>query len=188
MARSDEHALSGPFLGTGEAATPCQHPDCGEAGNYRAPVGRDRPNEFYRFCLEHVRAYNKEWDYYRGMSLDEIEKERGRDATWQRPTWRLGGASPHAFTEDDKVVDPLGVFSARQARSRARARTRKLSEEEKALDTLGLKLPCGLSEVRTRYKELVKRLHPDANGGDRAAEERLKLVNHAYSTLKAFYA
>ena len=155
-------------------------------GSYRAPVARDRPSEFYRFCLEHVRAYKKAWDYYRGMSISQIEVERERDATWQRPTWRLGGhPAPPGATEE--VFDPLDLLGKR-AKVKRKERQRRRSEEEKALDLLGLSLPCGFDQVRQRYKELAKRLHPDANGGDRVAEEQLKVVNQAYTTLKAFYA
>ena len=58
------------------------------------------------------------------------------------------------------------------------------SDEAKALSTMDLTPPLTLEKLKSRYKELVKRFHPDTHGGDKAAEERLKLINQAYTTLR----
>ena len=55
----------------------------------------------------------------------------------------------------------------------------------RALELLNLDASATLHEIKARYKELVKRFHPDANGGDRGAEERLKQVIKAYGVLRA---
>ncbi|MBX9635031.1 MAG: J domain-containing protein [Magnetospirillum sp.] len=161
----------------------CDHPGCSHEGEYRAPRGRDRLNEYYWFCLEHVRAYNASWDFYKGMSQDQIEDEIRRSTTWQRPTWPLGSKTSNRrfnFT----MHDPLGVFEA-EAEEMKKAKTRPPTPEENAMRVLELDGPLTLAILKARYKELVKRHHPDANGGDKAAEEKFKDIGHAYTILLA---
>lgn len=162
---------------------PCDHPGCTCEGEYRAPRARDRLNEYYWFCLSHVRAYNASWDYYKGMSPEQIEDEIRTSTTWQRPTWPLGAkTSNRRFSFS--VNDPLGLFDLEQEEI-GRAKTRPLTPEEQAMKVLELDGPLTLAALKARYKELVKRHHPDANNGDKAAEERFKEVNQAYTTLLA---
>lgn len=168
----------------------CEHPGCVELGEHRAPKGRDRLNEYFWFCLDHVRNYNKSWDFYAGMSEKEIEAHLRQDTTWQRPTWPMGSwkaredamregvfAGDFAFGADWKGGESA---EARQEMRRKRART----PEEEALAELDLEPPSDLAKIKARYRELAKMHHPDANGGDKAAEERLKRINQAYNTLK----
>jgi hypothetical protein len=176
--------------------THCQHPECKEPGIYRAPKSRDHLNEYYWFCLDHVREYNKTWDYYAGMTEREIERQVRNDIVGGRPTWPLGKWGAHGprgrsytvnadFIPEDVAEAIDGAKQARQKRQReAQRRNSRLSKEEQALAILELIPPVTMDEIRARYRSLVKRLHPDANGGDKAAEERLKVVNQAYSTLK----
>ena len=167
----------------------CQHPDCGEPGLYRAPKSRARLREYYWFCLEHVRAYNRAWDYCAGFSDADFEAQARAQACWERPTWRLGSwqsarldAAMAAFAE---VFGVEGEAEAGDNRSRRRQdRPRQAASEGQALAVLGLTASATGAEIKARYKRLVKRYHPDANGGDRQAEERLKVINQAYSTLR----
>ena len=175
----------------------CQHPGCDEEGLYRAPKSPDRLNQYLWFCLDHVREYNKSWDFYAGMNTDQIERQVRFDTVWQRPTWPLGswGTSAAARRLEETEFMPDDVREAINARmnaakNRAEAERRKqkqrvASKEEAALAVLELVPPVTWTEIRARYKSLVKQLHPDANGGDTSAEEQLKLVNQAYGTLKA---
>lgn len=169
----------------GEPPRRCDQQGCAEPGLFRAP--RDRTlSGFHWFCLPHVRAYNASWDFYKGMGPSEIEAALRADTAWQRPSWplgRLGGASRF---EADLLRDPLGILrnEAPTQRRRAREATEPPPELRAALDLLGLGWPLDQVELRARYKELAKRYHPDATGGDRSAEERLKDINRAYSLLK----
>jgi len=177
--------------------THCQHPDCELPGVYRAPKSRTQLNEYFWFCLDHVRDYNKAWDYYAGMSQAEIERHVRNDVVGQRPTWPLGKWGAHgpggrtyaprsAFIPDDVAEALDSAAQARKTRAREeQRRNSRLSKEEQALAVLELTAPVTMDEIRTRYRILVKKLHPDANGGDKSAEEQLKVVNQAYSTLKA---
>lgn len=185
MVSSCQQALNRPFEGA--AQQPCAHPGCREAGDYRAPAGRDRLREYLWFCLEHVRAYNSSWDYFAGLSADEIERIRRRDSTWDRPTWKLGtGPFAEAWQEGGAFCEDA---EARERKQRRRQASHGVGgEEARALDVLGLEPGADWHEIRTRYKQLAKRLHPDATGGDRKSEERLKRVNRAYATLKTLHA
>lgn len=171
-------------------AQTCDHPLCTEPGLYRAPKTRQRLNEYYWFCLDHIRDYNRVWNYYEGMGPEEIEAQIREDTVWQRPTWPLGGGWRAERFKDPTagLHDGFGFFKEdRRAHRNRRREARKppRTAEEEALAVLELTPPVTLKEVKLRYKDLVKQLHPDVNGGDRSAEERLKAVNQAYSTLKS---
>jgi len=160
---------------------PCDHPGCDGAGEFRAPRSRQQLNEYYWFCLDHVRAYNASWDFYKGMSVDDIERELRQSTTWDRQTWPLGSkTSSRRFTFE--FHDPLGVFEE-EAEEMRKARTRPLTAEEAALQCLELQAPITVKQLKTRYKQLVKQHHPDANGGDKQAEEKFKEIAHAYKVL-----
>ena len=168
----------------------CDHPGCEAGGDFRAPKSRLELNRYYWFCLEHVRAYNLAWNYYRGMSDNEIEAEIRRDTVWQRPSWKLGerhGPGP-------RINDGFGFYAGnghdrtRRGNGHARdAAARASSARDQALAVFDLQPPLTPMRLKARYKVLVKQHHPDAHGGDKAAEEKLKIINQAYATLKASY-
>jgi hypothetical protein len=163
---------------------PCDMPGCAAAGEYRAPKSRAALNDYWWFCLEHVRAYNASWDFYKGMTPAEIEAQLRADTAWQRPTWPLGRIGASAQIDLETLRDPLGVLHAGHGPERRRPAQDTPSDLREPLATLGLAWPLTIDTLKTRYKELAKRHHPDANGGDRAAEERLKTINLAYATLR----
>ena len=127
----------------------CDHPGCAGAGNYRAPRSRDRLDMFYWFCLDHVRDYNARWNYYAGMSADEIEAEIRNDAVWQRPTWPLGSRIGMRF--DTRWRD-YGVFGLDDedapGEQRDGARKRPLTEQEQAVAVFGLTAPFTFPELK----------------------------------------
>ncbi|WP_322096756.1 J domain-containing protein [Paramagnetospirillum marisnigri] len=164
----------------------CDRPGCAQEAEFRAPQARDRLNDYYWFCLEHVREYNAAWNYYAGMGPEEIEAETRKDTTWQRPTWPLGaqyGKRKFSFT----IHDPFDLMDKEAEDRHAKARHPATPEEE-AMKVLDLSGPLTPETLKARYKELVKRHHPDANNGDKQAEERFKRINQAYNTLRASLA
>lgn len=176
-------------------ARPCDHPGCAAGGEFRAPKSRLELGEYYWFCLDHVRAYNSAWNYYAGMNDREIEAEIRRDTVWQRPSWRIGDRHGPGYAA--RIRDYFGMFSAHSEhagqrdrwngnREQAAAR-RALSAREQALSVFEIDPPFTEVRLKARYKTLVKLHHPDAHGGDKASEEKLKIINQAYATLKASY-
>ena len=162
---------------------PCEYPGCTQPGGYRAPKSRSSLNEYWWFCLEHVRTYNASWDFYKGMSPGQIEAQMRADTQWQRPTWPLGRLGAR-FLDEDALRDPLEALMAQRGRAAERVKHAAAAEIRAPLSTLGLEWPVSLDAVKSRYKELAKRHHPDANGGDRASEERLKTINLAYAAVR----
>jgi hypothetical protein len=174
---------------------PCDHPGCLAGGDFRAPKSRLQLRDYYWFCLEHVRTYNAAWNYYAGMSDGEVEVEIRHDTVWQRPSWRLGARHSPGYAA--RIRDYLGVlseglgrsrdFGRQSGRSASAAAQRALSAREQALDVFEIEPPFTPVRLKARYKALVKLHHPDAHGGDKVAEEKLKIINQAYATLKASY-
>jgi hypothetical protein len=160
-------------------------PGCCAPGEYRAPKSRYALHEYWWYCLEHVRGYNAAWDFCKGMSPGEIEAHLRADTAWQRPTWPLGRLGSVRIDEE-LLRDPLRGLSAAAAYDRPSAEPP--SEMRGPLATLGLTWPVTMDVLKTRYKELAKLHHPDANHGDRAAEERLKTINVAYAALRGLLA
>ena len=156
-------------------------------------MSRDRLRDYYWFCLGHVRDYNRAWDFFKGMSAAEIEIQCRRDTVWQRPSWPLGGPL-RTGANGHHVNDVFGLFSdgidpgVPRHGGPGRGARRRDSEQDRALAVLDLKPPLDFTRVKARYKQLAKQLHPDANGGDKKAEEHLKVVNQAYSILKSSFA
>ena len=172
-----------------QEARPCAHPDCSEAGRSKAPLSPRAARDFVWLCLDHVRAHNAAWDYFAGMNADEIEATRRADSIWERPTWRLGSLGAWPTAEEFHFDEGFGGFrkppgSAGEEGGAPAARY-TTSEQRQALAVLGLDLEATKEDIKARYKTLAKRLHPDANGSDRKAEERFKRVNQAYETLKS---
>ena len=174
----------------------CQWKGCGNSATHRAPKGRNHENEYWRFCLEHVREYNHSYNYFSGMSDDAVMKYQKDAVTGHRPTWKMGTGARQAGGGDfgpHAPQDPFNVFrefGARGADTRTRpgrtepARTVR-NAERKALHELGLEEGADKAEIKARFKTLVKRHHPDANGGDRAMEDKLREIIQAYNYLKS---
>jgi hypothetical protein len=161
----------------------CARPECELEGSHRVPKSRESLTEHLWFCLEHARAHNESWDYFNGMNEDQIAAFRIDAMTGHRPTWPLGRRSARA-RDGQHFEDKFAVFG--EVEEEVRRPVRQLTRVQlQALEMLNLEATATLQEIKARYKELVKRFHPDANGGDRGAEERLKKVIKAYSVLRA---
>ncbi|MBV8975881.1 MAG: J domain-containing protein [Alphaproteobacteria bacterium] len=173
--------------GVALAVRACASPGCQEEGAYRVPKSREELSRHLWFCLTHARAHNESWDYFRGMSEREIERFRVDAVTGHRPTWPLGkrAARLHDPLADFDFNRAFGGDSAEAAPPPRRPERQVTRVQLTAFDTLNLEPSATLNEIKARYKELVKRFHPDANGGDRGAEERLKQVIKAYGVLRA---
>jgi hypothetical protein len=187
----DLFEVFGP-VGSGAGLRPCATPGCQGEGAYRAPVSREQLREYRWFCLDHVRVYNASWNYYAGLSDTEMEAHIRSDLVGNRPTWPLGkGQQPNpsgpmgAGGPFDDLDDPFGLLRGHGPRVGSAPPPAALSAAEKrAFSTLGLDYPVTFEELRTQYKLLVKRHHPDTHNGAKDAEERLKRINEAYKTLK----
>lgn len=179
----------------------CEWPGCSARGAYRAPSAPDRLHEFRWYCLDHVREYNRAWNYFDGWSETELDAQMRADRTWERPTWTLrdgptwrAQGSPDAegkawarwgFSDPFEVLGDAATRNPGEAAVKTRRFRRLTGDEQRAMDTLGLAHEIELrAEVRARYRELVKSLHPDMNKGARTDEARLARVIRAWDILK----
>lgn len=165
----------------------CAVPGCREPGEFKAPLAPsdfDGPGAWRFLCLDHVREHNAKYNFFNGMSPDEITEAQSPLAGWERPSRRFGanGSDPPPAWSD--FADPLDAIAGRFGR-RPEARTSRFTkDEQRALSVLGLGEDADRHAVRKRYSALVRRFHPDRNGGDRSQEERLGRVIDAYQLLK----
>lgn len=186
---SEEPKESGPV---------CESPGCTHAGLYRAPKGRRAEGQYWRFCIDHVRAYNAAYNYFDGMNDAAVQAYQKDAIIGHRPTWAMGANGAAAGTKrktepprDWAYVDPLGILRAEgvgETARRAKAepqRPRFSAPVRKALDVMGLDEGADAAAIKAQYKVLVKRFHPDANGGDRSFEDRLRDIIRAHDTLRA---
>jgi hypothetical protein len=185
----EAHAESASALKEGER--PCDHPGCRRAAETRAPKSRDLLNEHYWFCTAHAAEYNRSWDFFAGMTEGQIRAWQERTTTGERPTWsfqasrRSREAMAARSSMERAFADPFGLFAAARRRAEHAAQERKLGRlERNALADLDLDATATAPSIRARYVELVKRCHPDANGGDRTAEHKLQRVIKAYQALR----
>jgi DnaJ-domain-containing protein 1 len=182
-----------PRAGEAEAAPEeraCDQIGCRRAGSCKAPKSREQVNAFWWFCPEHAAEYNRRWNYFEGMSEDELRDFSASERAGHRPTWSFRAASGDRLSAayrnhaNGKRADPFGVFRNDGAED-APKRERSVSRVQKlALEALGLEPNASGDEIRARYADLIKRYHPDSNGGDRSAETLLQKVIRAYQTLK----
>ena len=157
----------------------CAADGCLQEGSYPAPRSRSALRDYLWFCLEHVREYNKSWNYYEGLQGAALEAEIRRATTWERPSWKFATGKP----SENSFEDPLGLFDFENRNVDLAARQIP-PEERRAWRILQLSPITDINIVKKQYKRLVKQNHPDKNGGDAAAEERLKDINLAYSLIR----
>ena len=164
----------------------CAVPGCRAPGEFKAPLAPanfDGPGSWRFLCLDHVREHNAKYNFFDGMSPDEISEAQGPLSGWERPSRKFAanGADPPPRWSD--FADPLDAIATRFGRKSGKS-SRFSKPEQRALSVLGLSEEADRHAVRQRYSQLVRRYHPDKNGGDRTHERRLGEVIEAYQLLR----
>lgn len=166
----------------------CAVPGCSAPGEFKAPLqpaNFDGPGSWRFLCLDHVREHNARYNFFEGMSPDEISRAQSPLSGWDRPSHKFAanGADPPPKWGD--FADPLDAISGRFGRMREAARTSRFTKAERnALSVLGLGENADRHALRQTYSTLVRRYHPDKNGGDRSHEARLRAVIESYQLLR----
>jgi hypothetical protein len=172
------------------SAARCSVAGCSSHAEWRAPRSRQRMDERIWLCRDHLRAHNERWNFFEGMSDEDIEKHCEQAVFGHRPTWPFGWRNTRKGLENGQKYwsygfeDGYTIFEGGTEPTQRRRQPTLTKGQLDALDALGLEETATLSQVKARYKELVKRFHPDTNGGDRGKEERLKQVIRAYGVLR----
>lgn len=161
----------------------CAVPGCSELGEYKAPISQKELTKYRWLCLEHVRMYNANWDYFNGMNSVEIEQFM-KDAMYgHRPTWKINSQKLHTEEKlEEALARMLGANHKSERKRVHKARTQS-DKERKALAVLNMEGEVSLQEIKKQYKLLVKKHHPDVNSGAKKAEERFKSITEAYQEL-----
>ncbi len=164
----------------------CDHPECNETGQYPAPKSRKNLKDYFFFCLEHVRIYNKNWNYYDGMTASQIEAERSADVIGHRPLW-----NPAYRRSIQQEVDNLMGNAAWEVSFEGTENSHDIyaaydEDTQHALRLLQVPAPINLANVKIAYKAWAKKLHPDSLGTKicEESENKLKEINQAYAVLK----
>jgi len=166
----------------------CEMPGCTASAEHKAPKHRAL-NEYYNFCFEHVREYNKAWDFFSGMSQTEVQDHILNSHYGDRPTWKYGGPDN---PEDELFRAAQKEYRAEEKNTREETKKKdhfppqqdSSTPEHEALAIMGLSTPITMDEIKTRYKTLAKKHHPDLNKNSPEREELLKRINMAYTILK----
>ena len=161
----------------------CDWENCDQAGSYRAPVEKDNSKKYRLLCLNHIKLFNKKWNYFSDMSDHQIEYFIKSDLTWHKST-KSFGSSENFFNIlwNNALEDKLNIFKS--SNFKEYAKTQLNSTDRDALDVLELKYDSKLEDIQKQFKTLVKKYHPDKNHGSRKFEDKLKKITLAYSQLK----
>ena len=161
----------------------CDWNKCSKTAIYKAPAEKDNSRKFRLFCLEHIKIFNKNWNYFSDMNENEIEYFIKSDLTWHKPT-KSFGSSENFFNIlwGNALEDKFNIFKNSNHKDFKKT---NLSEKDRyALEILGLKYETKWSDIQKKFKTLVKKYHPDKNHGSKKYEDILKKVTLAYSQLK----
>jgi hypothetical protein len=162
----------------------CEWENCKENGKFKAPLEKDNSKNYKWLCERHIKLFNKNWNYFEGMSQREIENFVKSDLTWHRPTIKFG-SSDNFFNIlwNNTLSDKFNFFKEKKIFNNLK--DRKLSEKDKdAFKIMELKFDADWSSIQKKFKTLVKKFHPDRNSGNKQFEDKLKKVTLAYSHLK----
>ena len=162
----------------------CEWKNCKESGQFKAPLEKDNSKNYKWLCQEHIKLFNKSWNYFEGMNQNEIENFIKSDITWHRPTQKFG-SSDNFFNIlwNNALNDKFNFF--KQENNINNLNGAKLYEKDKdALRIMELELNASWPIIQKRFKTLVKKFHPDKNAGNKQFEDKLKKITLAYSHLK----
>ena len=162
----------------------CEWADCEQIGKFKAPTEKDNSKSFKWLCEKHIKMFNKNWNYFEGMSQNEIENFLKSDMTWHRPTQKFGSVDNFFNILWNNALDDKFKFSGEKQYFNIN-RNKKLCEKDKdAFKIMGLDFSSDWVEVQKKFKTLVKKFHPDKHSGNKQYEDKLKKITLAYSHLK----
>ena len=161
----------------------CDWENCKEIGKYKAPYEKDNSRNYRLLCLEHVKIFNKKWNYFSDMSEEEVEYFIKSDLTWHKSTKKFG-SSENFFNIlwNNALEDKFNIFGSSNYKEFKKSKFSKTDKD--AFDIMELKHDAKWEDIKKKFKTLVKKYHPDKNSGNKKFEDKLKKITLAYSQLK----
>ena len=162
----------------------CEWSNCKETGKFKAPAERDNIKNFKWLCELHIKEFNKNWNYFDGMSQNEIENFLKSDLTWHRPTQKFG-SNDNFFNIlwNNALSDKFKIFK-KENNIHANSNKKLCEKDKDAFRIMGLEFSADWTTIQKKFKSLVKKFHPDKHSGDKQYEDKLKKITLAYSHLK----
>jgi len=165
----------------------CDWNNCRKIGEFKAPIEKDNSKKYRLLCIDHIKEFNKNWNYFSGMDDDQIFEFLKSDMTWHKPT--------QSFSSSDNFFKILWNSALKDELDKTRLKSdfnhmRKFKFNQndiKAFSVLGATIGLKWEKIQTKFKKLVKKFHPDMNAGDKKYEEKLKIITLAYTQLKNTY-
>ena len=165
----------------------CDWNNCSKEGCYKAPKERDNSKNFRLLCLEHVKEFNKNWNYFSGMNDEQVTEFLRSDMTWHKPT--------QSFSSSDNFFKILwnNVLKNEMDKSQFNKEFNNMNKfkfnhnDIKAFGILGVTVGLKWEKIQRKFKKLVKKFHPDMNAGNKKFEDKLKIITLAYTQLKNTY-
>ena len=165
----------------------CDWNNCRNTGEYKAPVEKDNSKNFRLLCLEHVKVFNKNWNYFLGMSDQQIYEFIKSDMTWHKPTQSFS-SSDNFFKTLWKSALKDEIDKIKFTKNFNHIKEFKFNHNDiKAFSVLGISIGLKWEKIQEKFKKLVKKFHPDMNAGNKQYEEKLKIITLAYTQLKKTY-
>jgi len=166
----------------------CDWKKCNKIAEYKAPIERDNSKKFKWLCLYHVKEFNKNWDYFKGMSDQKIRQFMKSDMIWHKETQSF--SAPNNFFNmlwKNVLNNEIDFFSNYEYYKKIKEKRNFIDGDEKSFKIIGLKVGANWEEIQNKFKTLVKKFHPDMNSGNKKFEEKLKIITLAYTQLKMRY-
>jgi hypothetical protein len=165
----------------------CDWNNCLEEGSYKAPIEKDNSKKYRILCLNHVREFNKNWNYFEGMNDDQIYEFLKSDMTWHKPTQSFSSSDNFfKILWNNALKDELNKYKINGQLDHMN-QFKFNNNDIKAFSILGVSVGIKWERVQEKFKKLVKKFHPDMNSGNNKYEDKLKVITLAYTQLKNTY-
>ena len=165
----------------------CDHKNCKKIAKYKAPIDKNNSKKFKWLCLDHIKEFNHSWDYFKGMSDQEVCVFLKSDMTWHKPTQSF--SSPDNFFNIlwKNTLNEGGDILSNGYRKKIKTKINFSDKDRGAFKIIELEIGTKWDTIQNQFKKLVKKYHPDMNAGNKKFEEKLKIVTLAYTQLKLTY-
>ena len=166
----------------------CDYKNCKKIGKYKAPIEKDNSKKFKLLCLDHIKEFNQGWDYFKGMSDEEVGNFLKSDMTWHKPTQRFSSSDNFFKILWKDALSKEKSFFGNKLNTQDNVKLKKFNKKDiAAFKILELEIGTIWPKIQNKFKTLVKRFHPDMNSGNKIYENKLKNITLAYSQLKMTY-